>query len=89
MGALDQKQDLVYTRQLSDYDKMIDAEIANKNKTAITPLSAQDETKYRIQRRAELLKSNPELYKWYTTQGGTVSAPSSYTNTLPAGAVIR
>ena len=89
MGALDQKKDLAYTGQVANIDKMVDAEIANKNKTAITPLSAQDETKYRIQRRAELLKSNPELYKWYTTQGGTVSAPSSYTNTLPAGAVIR
>ena len=76
MGALDQKQDLVYTRQLSDYDKMIDAEIANKNKTAITPLSAQDETNYRLQRRRELIKNNPKLYTWYENQGGNV-APTS------------
>ena len=87
LTGLEQKKDLAFTGQVANIDKMVDAEIVNKSK--VLPMTPQAETAYRIQRRAELLKSNPELYKWYTTQGGTVSAPSSYTNTLPAGAVIR
>ena len=83
--GLEEKQNLAYTRQLADYDKLIDSEIANKNKTGITPMTPEMETRYRLQRRLELVKNSPKLYDWYDKQGGITTAPSNILATIPTG----